>query len=211
MDARWEGVGVCATGSTIGPRQQYIVTVDQPNNVRPVVKDEFNQLSPEFSRDGRWLAYCSTKSNRSELYVQAYPGPGKPVPVSTDGASEPAWSRNSNELFYRTGRKMMAVRFKVEGTEFLPEKPVQLFEGDFATANPRSYDVAADGRFLMIRPIPDTENKWNKAVYPSTLRIVLNWTDELHRLMAQAIVDKLTLITSDSIFERYPGLDVKLM
>jgi Tol biopolymer transport system component len=149
------------------------------------VKDQFDEHSPEFSPDGHWLAYCSNKSNRSELYVQAHPVPGRPVLVSTEGATEPAWSRNGNELFYRNGRKMMSVRFKVEGTSFLPEKPVLLFEGDFQTAQPRSYDVAADGRFLMVRIIPDTENTWNRTVNPSTLRIVLNWNDELRRLMSR--------------------------
>jgi Tol biopolymer transport system component len=149
------------------------------------VKDQFDEQSPEFSPDGHWLAYSSNKSNRFEVYVQAYPGPGRPVLVSTDGATEPTWSRNGNELFYRNGRKMMSVRFKVEGTAFVPEKPVLLFEGDFQTASPRSYDVAADGRFLMVRITPDPENKWNKSVYPSTLRIVLNWNDELRRLMSR--------------------------
>jgi serine/threonine-protein kinase len=163
----------------------YRVSVDQPNNIHSIVKDQFDEQSPEFSPDGHWLAYSSNKSNRFEVYVQAYPGPGRPVLVSTDGATEPTWSRNGNELFYRNGRKMMSVRFKVEGTAFVPEKPVLLFEGDFQTASPRSYDVAADGRFLMVRITPDPENKWNKSVYPSTLRIVLNWNDELRRLMSR--------------------------
>jgi len=167
----------------------YVVSVDQPSNVRQILKDQFNKLSPEFSPDGRWLAYCSNKSNpnRYELYVMAYPG-AQSVPVSTDGAREPAWSRDGKELFYRSGQggqKMMSVRFKVEGAEFLPEKPVALFEGEFTGAIPRSYDVASDGRFLMIRSTAGGENKWLKTVFPSTLRIVLNWTDELQRLMSR--------------------------
>jgi Tol biopolymer transport system component len=99
----------------------YVVCVDQPDNVRPILKDQFNKQSPEFSPDGHWLAYLSNKSNRSELYVMAYPGPGQPVAVSTDGARVPAWSRDGKELFYRSGQygqKMMSVRFKVEGAEF---------------------------------------------------------------------------------------------
>jgi serine/threonine-protein kinase len=165
----------------------YIVSVDQPNNVRPILKDQFNKQSPEFSPDGHWLAYCSNKSGRYELYVMPYPE-GQPVPVSTDGGREPAWSRDGKELFYRSGQygqNMMSVRFKAEGAKFLPEKPVMLFDGEFAGSIPRSYDVASDGRFLMIRPTPDPDNKWNKTVYPSKLRLVLNWTDELQRLMSR--------------------------
>ncbi len=163
----------------------YVVDVDQPKTVRPVVKDQFNEGSPEFSPDGRWLAYISNRSNRGELYVQAYPGPGKPVLVSTDGAAEPAWSLNSKELFYRNGPKMMSAGYRIEGSEFVPQKPVLLFEGEFSTANPRSYDVSTDGRFLMIQSLPDIENKRNKAIFPSTLRIVLNWNEELRRLMSR--------------------------
>ena len=74
---------------------------------------------------------------------------------------------------------MMSVHFKVDGNEFLPGKPDSIFEGEFATAQPRSYDVAADGRFLMIRLVPDRENKRNKAIYPSVLRTILNWSEEL--------------------------------
>jgi Tol biopolymer transport system component len=163
----------------------YIVDVDQPKTVRPVVIDQFSEGSPEFSPDGRWLAYISTRSNRNELYVQAYPGPGKPVLVSTDGATEPAWSLNSKELFYRNGPKMMSARYRIEGSEFVPEKPDLLFEGEFSTAAPRSYDVSTDGRFLMIQSLPDIENKRSKAIFPSTLRIVLNWNEELRRLMSR--------------------------
>jgi serine/threonine-protein kinase len=165
----------------------YIVSADQPNNIRTVLTDQFNKQSPEFSPDGHWLAYCSNKSGRYDLYVMAYPGPGPHVLVSTD-AREPAWSKDGKELFYRSGQggqKMMSVRFKVEGAEFLPEKPVVLFEGDYFGAIPRSYDVASDGRFLMIRFTAGGENKWFKTVFPSTLRIVLNWTDELQRLMSR--------------------------
>jgi Tol biopolymer transport system component len=172
-----------------GQNDIYIVSVDQPLKPRPILTDQFNKQAPEFSPDGHWLAYCSNKSNpnRYDLYVMAYPG-GQPVLVSTDGASEPAWSRDGKELFYRSsqgGQKMMSVRFKVEGAEFLPEKPVVLFEGDYFGAIPRSYDVASDGRFLMIRFTAGREIKWLKTVFPSTLRIVLNWTDELQRLMSR--------------------------
>jgi serine/threonine-protein kinase len=185
----WTPDGKALAFTRLDPQTNHInidiVSVDQPDTVQPILKDQFDELYPEFSPDGHWLAYCSTKSNRSELYVQAYPGPGQPVPVSTDGATEPAWSRDNKELFYRSGKKMMSVRFKVEGDRFIPEKPVMLFSGDYATALPRSYDVASDGRFLMVRILPDTDNKWSKAVYPSTLRIVLHWTDELQRLMSR--------------------------
>ena len=61
---------------------------------------------------------------------------------------------------------MMAVRIK-PGASFTPGPPQKLFEAAYAA----SYDVARDGRFLMIR------NPTRRG--PSQLRYVLNWRDEV--------------------------------
>lgn len=39
-----------------------------------IVKTRFAENYPDFSPDGRWLAYASDESGRSEVYVQPYPG-----------------------------------------------------------------------------------------------------------------------------------------
>ena len=43
---------------------------------RPVVQTPFREEYPEFSPDGRWLAYASDESGQLEVYVRPYPGPG---------------------------------------------------------------------------------------------------------------------------------------
>jgi Tol biopolymer transport system component len=170
----------------------YVVSIDQPDKTRPLLNTSASETYPTLSPDGHWLAYCSNKSGRSELYVQPYPGPGAPVLVSTDGAVEPVWSRKGDELFYRSlsetpPRKMNSVKFKVSGSNFVPETPTTLFEGTFLLTTPtRSYDVAPDGRFLMSQAIPGQENEREKKIFPYTLRIVSNWTEELQRLVAPA-------------------------
>jgi serine/threonine-protein kinase len=162
----------------------YIVPVDQPNMIRPLLNTSASETYPAFSPDGHWLAYCSDKSGRSELYVQAYPGPGNPVLVSTDGASEPVWSRDGKELFYRNAGKMMSVRFRTSGPNFEPEKAAPLFDtSPLSTLPTRMYDVSPDGRFLMVQPIPDQTSDRDKKIFPSNLRVVLNWPEELHRLL----------------------------
>jgi hypothetical protein len=52
-------------------------------------------------------------------------------------------------------------------------RPVMLFEGSFVVgpAGLPTYDVAPDGRFLMIRAIG--------GLAPLQLRVVVNWFDEL--------------------------------
>jgi eukaryotic-like serine/threonine-protein kinase len=148
----------------------------------PFLRTPFEEGVARFSPDGRWLAYVSNESGRPEIYVQPYPGPGGKWQVSIDGGTDPVWSRNGRELFYRTGNRMMAVETTMQ-PRFSAGKPRMLFEGpyfsDFATAfsiQTVSYDVSADGqRFLVV--------KANEAASRSAaqINVVLNWTEELKR------------------------------
>jgi serine/threonine protein kinase/Tol biopolymer transport system component len=136
--------------------------------------------APQFSPDGRWLAYVSNESGRKEIYVQPFPGPGGKWQISTEGGSEPMWNPKGKELFYRSGNngdKMMAVDISTQ-PGFVAGKPRQLFEGKYlpdpyARAN---YDVSPDGqRFLMLKPSEQTGNA------PTQINVVLNWFEELKR------------------------------
>jgi len=48
------------------------------------------------------------------------------------------------------------------------------------------YDVSPDGRFLMIQSVPEAAAERNQKVFPSTLRFIFNWTDEVERMIAAA-------------------------
>ncbi len=63
------------------------------------------QLSP----DGRWVAYQATVSSRQEIFVAPFPGSGERRLVSTDGGTEPLWSRDGRELFFQSGSRLMGV------------------------------------------------------------------------------------------------------
>jgi eukaryotic-like serine/threonine-protein kinase len=144
---------------------------------QPFLRTPFNESSPQFSPDGRWLAYLSDESGRYEVYVQPYPGPGGKWQISTDGGTEPVWNRNGRELFYRSGDKMMAVDIATQPS-FVAGKPRMLFQGQY-TPNPGrlpQYDVSPDGqRFLMLKP---TEQA---GAAPTQINVVLNWFEELKR------------------------------
>ena len=153
---------------------------------RPVVQTRFEEEYPTFSPDGRWLAYTSDESGRREVYVQPYPGPGPRTQISVEGGMSPAWARNGRELFYRVlsggrwggKRKMMAVKITTDPT-FIAGKPRMLFEeAGYQPSEPfRSYDVAADGRFLMLEMAEQPSQRVTE------LRVVLNWFEELKRLV----------------------------
>ena len=95
---------------------------------RPFLKTQYNESSPKFSPDGRWLAYVSDESGRWEVYVQPFPGPGGKWQISTEGGTEPVWNPAGRELFYRMGNRMMAVATTLQPA-FSADKPRVLFEG----------------------------------------------------------------------------------
>ena len=125
--------------------------------------------------DGEWFAYQSNESGRMEIYVRPYPGPGGRQLVSTNGGQEAVWSRNGRELFYREDNRLMVVNIDASAGLKIGI-PRVLFEGyDFVTSG-TNYDVSPDGqRFVMVQG--------SQQAVPPELRLVLNWTEELKRLV----------------------------
>ena len=62
----------------------------------------FDETGGVFSPDGRYLAYSSDETSRFEVYVREIES-SRRFTVSTDGGSEPIWSGDGTELFYRRG------------------------------------------------------------------------------------------------------------
>jgi serine/threonine-protein kinase len=142
----------------------------QPRVPQAVMKTPFAETAPSISPDGHWLAYSSDESGRSEIYVNAFPGPGGRTVISTQGGQEAHWSNDGRELFYRAGDKMMAVSV-APGSSLSVSSPRLLFEGRYQASDTgrAGYGVSSDGRrFLMIEPtVPEQ---------PATeFNIVLGW------------------------------------
>jgi eukaryotic-like serine/threonine-protein kinase len=136
----------------------------------PFLRSAFNQNDGEFSPDGRWLAYSSNESGGSEVYVQPYPGPGKKWQISVGGGNFPRWNPSRGELFYNSGDKTMVVDVVTSPT-FSAGKPKLLYEG------PDSGLPSPDGkRFLIVQSVEPPQP-------PTQIDIVLNWIEELRRLV----------------------------
>ena len=91
------------------------------------------------------------------------------------------WARNGREVFYRLGDRMMAVPIQT-GPPLVAGKAVVLFEQSYqrrAGVNRANYDVAPDGRFLMIK-IPGADLK------PTGIRFVSEWFSELRQRLPDA-------------------------
>jgi serine/threonine-protein kinase len=121
-----------------------------PASTAPVV----DEVSPALSPDGNWLAYVSNETGQYEVWIRPFPETqaGRRQ-ISVEGGTEPVWSRDGRELFYRSQGRMMAVSVQTAPT-FSTGEVRDLFSttGYQASALHASYDVSLDGsRFLMIR------------------------------------------------------------
>jgi serine/threonine protein kinase/Tol biopolymer transport system component len=141
----------------------------------PFLRTPFPEGWARLSPDGRWLAYVSKELAQTEVFVQPFPsGTGK-WQISTAGATEPMWSRDGRQLFYRSGDKMLVVDIAKHPT-FSAGKPRLLFESAEydRVSTTADYDVSPDGqRFLMIQEL----GRQSAAPYD----VVVNWFDELKR------------------------------
>jgi Tol biopolymer transport system component len=145
---------------------------DEKYRYRPFTQRNHIQRYGVWSPNGRWIAYSSDESGRWEIYVEPYPGPGTKILISTEGGDHPVWSRDGKELFYRGGRdspKMIAATIETE-----PEFRVMRSEELFENIRFQDYDVAPDGRFLMIQEPQEPT--------PIGINLVQNWFEELKRL-----------------------------
>jgi serine/threonine-protein kinase len=138
---------------------------------RPLLVTPANERAPQLSPDGRWIAYVANPTGRDEVYLRPFPEGGREMVVSTGGGAEPVWSRDGRQLFYREGDGLWSVSVQ-SGPRPILGRPQLLFEGPYyrEAVGVANYDVAADGRFVMISTAPRP---------PGRLTVVHNWLTEL--------------------------------
>jgi hypothetical protein len=136
----------------------------------PVVQTNFVEGFARFSPDGKWIAYQSNETGRSEVYVQPFPGPGARLPISTTGGAQARWRRDGKELFYiGLDNRLMAVPIRLAATGATAEAPVPLFpmrifgpvQGD------TWYMVSSDGQRFLVNTVREEAT--------SPLTVILNW------------------------------------
>ncbi|HTS35566.1 MAG TPA: protein kinase [Candidatus Solibacter sp.] len=105
-----------------------------------------------------WLAYQSGTSGRLEVYVTRFPHPGAKYQISHDGGWQPVWSRDGKKLFYLDlSQKMTEVDISASGDSLQISAPKTLFQTGLRHSIPtESYDVARDGRFLLVNSIAES-------------------------------------------------------
>jgi len=137
------------------------------------MQTQFNEMAPQFSPDGHWIAYLSDETGRPEVYVAPFPGPGGKRQVSTAGGTSARWRADGKELFYiAPDNRLMAVEVSAKDGDFEVSKVEPLF-GPLKTGGD-SYDVSADGQRILAIVPPEGETA-------APLTVVQNWTAGLQK------------------------------
>ena len=154
---------------------------------RPFVQAPGRAYDGQFSPDGRWVAYTSEESGRSEVYVVPFeasralntgPGPasaggGGRWEVSASGGRSPRWRRDGKEIFYLSPtNQMMAAEVEEKGHGMVVRAAQALFRCIPVPSIPSSspYDVSPDGKKFVINSFSDDN---------TPLILLVNWTANL--------------------------------
>ena len=146
-------------------------------------------LHPQISPDGKWFAYESNETGRSEIYVQSFPPGGGKWQISSSGGTFARWRPDGKELFYMENPnfgKVVAVAIRAAGSTFEFSAPRPLFDSGYLTnaragqiENWNTFDVSADGQRFLI-PRPESTNVTG-ALANTPITVVLNWTAALRK------------------------------
>ena len=135
----------------------------------PYAASSFSEVRGSFSPDGRWLAYQSNESGRNEIYIQAFPKPGRKWQISTEGGTEPTWAPGGAHIYYiGADRRLMRVETKTEPS-FDAGIPEALFPLQLAQIPSRNrWVLAPDAKRLLGVSTDD-----DASATPTT--VVLHW------------------------------------
>jgi serine/threonine protein kinase/Tol biopolymer transport system component len=154
------------------------VSLDTPGVARPFISTSANEVAPEFSPDGKWVAIASDQGGRTEVFIYSYPVPAARVQISAGGGAEPVWSRDGKSVFYRNGAGLLEAKLATTPSMRVVSRDTAIAQlgtvvsGGIVTG----YDIGPDGRFI--------GRSSNRDDYQ--LVVVPNWRIELEQKLAAA-------------------------
>ena len=161
-DAKW------LLGYDVSPghgKDVWAIAADGSDSIS-VAAGPASESQPDFSPDGRWVAYESDESGRMEILVISFPDLAVKRQISINGGRAPRWDPQGGSLYYLERDRLMAVPMS-------SSTGLRLGAGQVLFQTPaRMFDVSPDGRrFILVLPNPD--------LVPPGIHVVLDWVREL--------------------------------
>jgi len=149
----------------------WVLPLQGDRSPHPYLATRFSEAEAHFSPDGKWVAYTSDESGRSEVYVQSFPDPHEKVQMSTRGGVSPRWAPSGRELYFLSiERRLTAVPVALSDP-LRVGTPTPLFDTAVGLGENR-YAASHNGkRFLL--------NVGTAQGSSAPLVVVLNWAEHL--------------------------------
>jgi Tol biopolymer transport system component len=187
-DGRWRVLTGAAPSSTTGTDIWVLNEAERDQPAKPWVQTPTNDQAVAFSPDGRWLLYTtadpsSVQVTRNQLFVQAFPGPGPVMPVTTDYMRFPALWADSDIVFRDLGggtvTTLMAAHV-TSGPKLIIDPPRVLMR---VQANYTWDDVTRDAQRFLFRKDVSAISERNPA---TELHVIVNWIEDVKAKLAAA-------------------------
>ena len=151
----------------------WIVSPGQEPDPRPLIDSPAEESSPRFSPDGRFIVYQSAQSGATDIVVRPFPDVDDRQWRVAAGR-QPVWSGDGREILYVTddGISRVTVDADAESTSLSLGRSSPLVD----MPGLDSFDISQNGESLAINRLP-VESAARE------IRIVLNWFEELKRLV----------------------------
>jgi serine/threonine-protein kinase len=150
----------------------------KPGKPWPFLDSSRVENTPEFSPDGRWIAYMSNDTGRFEVFVRPFPEAGGKWQVSTAGGQYPTWSSTRPEIFYYApDERIMVVPYTVEGDQFVAGKARLWSQERIDAWGNAALGLHPDGkRFAVVTNLLESQARQDKVVF------ILNFFDYLRQI-----------------------------
>ena len=166
--------------STLSGRSTlWVVDLSSPGKTpHLLLNTRFQEVEPAISPDGRWIAYVTTETGSTQVYVRPFGSNGGVTQVSADGGNEPVWAPNGKILYYRRGRQVIAVPVTLGQTVRVGARRMA-FEGAYFTSgalSPHNISISPDGKHFAVLRHSDDDSR---------IVVVTNWLAELRARTAR--------------------------
>jgi hypothetical protein len=84
------------------------LALDDPGKIVRATHSRYDEQNPALSPNGRWIAYQSNETGRSEVFACEFPTCGRRFQVSRSGASAATWRGDSRELYVNSPEGVVA-------------------------------------------------------------------------------------------------------
>jgi Tol biopolymer transport system component len=151
-----DGSALLVTEQTDGDKHDILVQPANGSPARPYAATPADESAARASPDGRWVAYTSDESGRSEVYLDSYPKPGRRVTVSSGGGEHPVWRGDGRELYYWNDGALTAVEVGTSSRGAAPAigSRTVLFRAPYDLEPNTMYDASPDGKqFVIVRHV----------------------------------------------------------